>query len=144
MQPFQLAPPLIESSVIIADLPLSCVLLKNQALFPWCVLVPKISNVTEIYQLSKAQLHQLIDEIALISQVMQTQFQAKKLNVGSLGNMVSQLHIHIVGRFEQDACWPQGIWQANIPTIPYEPAHLDLLTESLKNEIGNWLKKGDN
>lgn len=144
MHEFQLAPPLLESTIILGDLPLSRVLFKNQALFPWCVLVPRVNGITELFELSGVMQHQLIDEIALVSKAIQAQFQCKKLNVATLGNIVPQLHVHVVGRFEHDVCWPQSIWQAGVPIEDYHESKLELIVTCLKNRIGNWVKKSDN
>ena len=135
MNSFQLAPAIANSCVEIGDLALSKVLLKNNALLPWCILVPKVSNISEIYQLHQLQRHQLSDEIAVVSEVMQSHFKPLKINVGALGNIVSQLHIHVVARFETDAYWPHGIWQANMPEKPYHPDTLQELVQQLKMKL---------
>jgi diadenosine tetraphosphate (Ap4A) HIT family hydrolase len=71
--------------------------------------------VTEISQLSQRDRHGLIDEIANLSTIVESYFKPVKINVGSLGNIVAQLHVHLVARFTQDVAWPFGIWQNNVP-----------------------------
>lgn len=104
---------LASSCIFLATWPLSAVLLKNTQLFPWLILVPSPPNVTEINQLNQTQRYALMDEIKAASDIMQRLFNPDKLNVGSLGNIVPQLHIHVVGRFSDDALWPSGIWQSH-------------------------------
>ncbi|EQC42948.1 histidine triad domain protein [Bacteriovorax sp. BSW11_IV] len=77
---------------------------------PWVVLIPKKDNVREIFQLTTDEQVKLIKEIALVSKKLQTTFDADKMNVGALGNMVPQLHIHIIARFERDRAWPGALW----------------------------------
>ena len=121
------------SSVWLADRSLSSIYLKNEAYFPWLVLVPRIENVQEIHQLSKQDGSKLMEEIADISRVMSHYCKPDKINVGALGNIVSQLHIHIVARFTNDIAWPQSIWQAGLMTQPYEETEL-------AKQVGCWRK----
>jgi diadenosine tetraphosphate (Ap4A) HIT family hydrolase len=118
------------SCVWLGDWSLSGVYLKNEANFPWLILVPRVANVQEIYQLSELNRYTLMDEVVRLSAVMQDFFKPDKLNVGALGNIVSQLHVHIVARFQTDKLWPDGIWQPNLTTAPYSAEHLaDLMFE---------------
>ncbi|MFA5959501.1 MAG: HIT domain-containing protein [Tatlockia sp.] len=112
------------SSQWLVDAPLSKVYLKNEADFPWLILVPRQNDLQEIYQLSEPCQKQLMEEIVLFSKLMKDYFKPDKLNVGALGNVVSQLHIHLVGRFKDDKAWPHGIWQPNVPGQPYEQRQL--------------------
>ena len=117
---------------MLTDWPLCRVFLKNNAAYPWFLLVPRIENIQEIYQLPKASQHQLIDEISQLSTIVNTQFNPDKLNVGTLGNMVSQLHIHVVARFKHDSLWPHGIWQAAQTDILYHEETVNALLKTLK------------
>lgn len=111
----------IEStSFILGDWPLSRVLLKNDQTYPWLILVPRKEGVEEIYQLDGEERQLLIEEINQLSLLVTSYFQPDKLNVGALGNVVPQLHVHVVGRRRGDPLWPQGIWQAGAVTSPYE------------------------
>ena len=130
---FSLDTRLSQSSVWIADLPLSELRLKNHRHYPWCLLVPRLSEVRELYELSPSQQMQLMQEIQDLSLVMRELFKPSKLNIGSLGNIVSQLHIHIVARHVSDPLWPQGIWQNALIEEPYTQGELDLMANKLKN-----------
>ncbi len=116
MQNFLLDERLALSSLFLANWPLSSILLKNTRHYPWLILVPRRNNVSEINQLSKADRYALMDEIAGLSTIIEHYFKPAKLNLGSLGNIVSQLHVHLVARFTEDVSWPFGVWQKNGPT----------------------------
>ncbi|MBA3535766.1 MAG: HIT domain-containing protein [Tatlockia sp.] len=109
----------------LTDKSLSSLYLKNVANFPWVILVPRIETVKEIYQLALPERHLLMEEITLVSKIMADYFKPDKLNVGALGNIVSQLHIHIVARFKEDKAWPDSIWQPELAADVYEPAILN-------------------
>lgn len=128
---------ILNSSVWLADWSLSSVYLKNDANFPWLILVPRESNVQEIYQLSPAHRHRLMDEIAALSAISQEFFKPDKLNIGALGNVVSQLHVHVVARFKTDKLWPDGIWQPNLVVAPYSSVQLAELTSALGKKVVN-------
>ncbi|MBA2651685.1 MAG: HIT family protein [Tatlockia sp.] len=132
----------IESSCIwLAEGALSSLHFKKDASFPWIILLPKVEKVTEIYQLSKADRQLLIEEIALLSKVMMDYFKPDKLNVGALGNLVSQLHIHIVARFKADKAWPHSIWQPDLAAEAYEKAVLDAHVSSLRELVQRYSGK---
>lgn len=103
----------------ICELSICKVLLMNDQNYPWIILVPMRADITELHHLSKEDQMKVIDDIAQASNVMEKMFAPKSLNVAALGNVVSQLHIHIVARFEEDATWPGPIWGQK-PAIPYE------------------------
>lgn len=105
---------LTSNSTFITDLKLSHVRLHHNAAFPWFLLIPKIENVSELIDLTPIDQHLLMKEISLISQAVRHIFQPKKLNVASLGNIVPQLHIHIIARYENDGAWPDPIWSSGI------------------------------
>lgn len=120
------------TSFELRDLPLSRVLLKNNANYPWLILVPRVENIKEIDQLSQKARYVLMDEISQISSIVRAYFKPDKLNIAALGNQVPQLHIHIVGRFIGDELWPHGIWQKEQQTIPYSENELHPLLEDLR------------
>ncbi|MBY0462121.1 MAG: HIT domain-containing protein [Alphaproteobacteria bacterium] len=93
----------------ITNLPLCRVFLQDDSRFPWLVLVPCLPDVTEIYQLETKAQNALIEEISLISKVLQHYTKSDKINVAAFGNVVSQLHIHIVARFKTDLAWPDPV-----------------------------------
>ncbi|KTD18342.1 HIT domain-containing protein [Legionella jordanis] len=137
---FQVDSRIQESSFFLVDWPLSRLFLKNNSHFPWLILVPREKNITEIHQLSSENRRQLMDEITEASRVLQAYFNPHKLNVGSLGNIVAQLHIHVVGRFEADLAWPHGIWQPLEKEQVYSPGVAAQLINDLRDvaSYSNW------
>ncbi|PVE25929.1 HIT family protein [Microvirga sp. KLBC 81] len=107
---FQLDSRLEADTIPIGDLALSSVLLLNDARFPWFVLVPRIPNVSEITDLSEEHYAQLAQEIRIATRVMLELSKPDKVNVGALGNIVTQLHVHVIGRFRSDPAWPGPVW----------------------------------
>lgn len=107
---FALHPTLARDTVEVARLPLCRVLLMNDRRFPWLILVPEREGLREIQDLPSADRSSLIEEIAQASQVLVRLVQPDKLNTGALGNLVPQLHVHLVARFATDAAWPGPVW----------------------------------
>ncbi len=120
---FTLHPQLQKDSVLVGDFPLSLLLLSRDANYPWCVLVPKRAGLREIYELDEADRQQLLLESCELSEVMQSLFSADKMNVAALGNMVPQLHLHHIARYEGDAAWPGPIW-GEVEPVPYSEDEL--------------------
>ncbi len=116
---------------LLGEWPLSSVLLKNNAHYPWLILVPRTPGIQDIDELSRDHRIILMDEICFISSIVRSQFNPDKINVGALGNKVSQLHIHIVGRFKTDPLWPEGIWQSGQPEEPYPQDEYERLSSHL-------------
>lgn len=92
---------------LIIDLDLCRLILHDNKNFPWVVLIPRINDLVELVDLSKEARYQLIDEIAMIEHIMKKNFNPDKLNVATLGNVTSQLHIHIIARYKNDLAWPE-------------------------------------
>lgn len=115
----------------IAESELNLLLLMNDKNYPWCILVPKVPNVKEIFQLSKSDQHQLCDESSLLAETLMDSFQAHKINVAALGNMVPQLHIHHVARFKDDPSWPKPIW-GQVDSIAYDEEAKSNIIDTLK------------
>lgn len=107
---FTLHERLAVDTLSVAELDLCCLLLMNNAAYPWLILVPRRENIREITDLSGEDRLQLMEEIALVSKALQDFSGAFKMNVAALGNMVPQLHIHIIARFEHDRSWPHPVW----------------------------------
>ena len=107
---FSLDPRLEADTRPVGDLALSSVLLLNDARFPWLVLVPRRAGVSELTDLSEDDAAALMGEIRLAAGVMQELAKPDKVNVGALGNVVAQLHVHVVGRFRSDPAWPGPVW----------------------------------
>jgi diadenosine tetraphosphate (Ap4A) HIT family hydrolase len=110
MEMFTLHPQLAADTVPVSDWALSRVLLMNDARFPWLILVPRRAGLSELFDLKHAERMVLAEELNRASLGLKTLFKAKKINVGALGNMVPQLHIHVVARAESDAAWPGPVW----------------------------------
>ena len=101
---------LAKNSRFVTDLPLCEVRIQNEARFPWILLIPKRDNIVEIIDLSIEDQEQLLKELRIASKVMQESFDADKLNIGALGNIVKQLHVHVIARYETDLAWPNPVW----------------------------------
>ena len=110
MTDFILDPRLAADSVFIADGPLSQVRLMNDARFTWLLLVPRVAHVSEWLELDGNQQRLLLAEINQVGNLVRAQAGVQKLNIGALGNIVRQLHVHLVGRHERDAAWPGPVW----------------------------------
>ena len=110
-----LHPQLAKDCFEFARLPLCRVLLMDDEQYPWIILVPDRDDMTEIFQLSEADQQQLMRESSAISRALHTQFKADKINIGALGNMVPQLHIHHIARYTDDAAWPGPVWGKHPP-----------------------------
>lgn len=124
MDEFVLSERLAADTIVVGDLTLSRVLLMNDARFAWLILVPRRPNVTELFALSKEDRFTLMEEIASCSEKLKAYSGASKINVGALGNLVPQLHVHVVARRPDDAAWPGPVW--GVPGArPYEPAERD-------------------
>jgi diadenosine tetraphosphate (Ap4A) HIT family hydrolase len=121
--PFALHPRLAEDTVEVARLPLCRVLLMKDRRFPWLTLVPEREGVREIAELPPVDRAELIDEIARASDVLTRLFRPDKLNVGALGNVVPQLHVHVVARFSTDPAWPGPVWGSGT-AVPYVESEL--------------------
>ena len=101
---------LIADTHHLGDLELSRVLLMDDARFPWLILVPRRANARDLIDLSREDQHILLDEIDRCARVLQTLDRPDKLNIAALGNVVAQLHVHVIARFTGDAAWPRPIW----------------------------------
>ena len=119
-----------KDSNLIFDLPLCQVRLQNDSRYPWLVLVPKVEGATEVHELTEEQQTKLMKESSLVANCLKKVTQCKKINVANLGNVVSQLHWHVVARFEEDKTWPGPIWGVG-EVIPYEDKKRAELADSL-------------
>ncbi len=128
---FQLNERLQQDTIVLASWPLCEVLLMNDAHYPWCILVPRIPGVREIYELTRSQRQQLDLESTFLSTSLMQVFQGEKLNVAALGNVVQQLHIHHVVRFSSDIAWPAPVW-GKVPLQTYSEEQLSLRRQQLK------------
>ncbi len=107
---FKLHTRLVQDTSVIGDFPLCRLLLMNDASYPWFILVPRRTEIQEIFELEQQDQKQLLKESSHLSQILSKIFQADKLNIAALGNMVPQLHIHHIVRYQTDQAWPNPIW----------------------------------
>lgn len=111
---FAVDPIIDENSVFIKNLTLSVLYLKNDKENPWFILVPRKLGAIELIDLSHEEQVMLMEEITIVSEFLKSHYRPDKMNVGSLGNIVRQLHVHIIARYTADRAWPGPIW--GVPT----------------------------
>ncbi len=133
MSGFDLDPRLAADSVFVADGPLSQVRLMDDARFPWLVLVPRVEGASEWIDLDGGQQRLLLAEVNQVSRLLQAEPGVEKLNLGALGNIVRQLHVHLVGRHEGDAAWPGPVWGSG-------PAQR-LAADELQRRVEAWAQR---
>ncbi len=132
---FELHPRLAADTAPIAELALSSLRLMEDAEIPWLILVPRRLNITELHHLPAADRVELGDEMTRAAQALETLFHPDKINIGALGNLVPQLHIHVVARFRRDRAWPGPVWGAGLPQA-YEPAAREARCRLIATVIG--------
>jgi len=135
---FELDPRLQSDTILIGDFPISRLLLMNDSTYPWFILVPRRKGVTEVYQLDEDDQCELWQESALLGKWMSFAFQFDKLNIGALGNVVSQLHIHHVGRSQNDPSWPGPMWGQH-PPKPYAPDKIEEIKQQARADLAGSL-----
>src|SRR5690606_6898394 len=133
---FTLHPTLIADTLDIGELSLCKVLLSNDQRFPWIILVPKRANIRELFELNAEDQQRLWAETTWVAEQLNQHSGADKMNVATLGNMVPQLHMHVVVRHQNDAAWPSPIWGSG-PAIPYESADIATLKNTLSKLLIN-------
>ncbi|MBX3519684.1 MAG: HIT domain-containing protein [Xanthobacteraceae bacterium] len=129
-----LDPRLAADSIAIGKLTLCEVRLQDDARFPWLVLVPQRENVSELFELTAADQGAAMEEIVRVSAALRAITQCLKINVAALGNIVRQLHIHVVARNEGDAAWPGPVWGAGA-RVPYGETEKTDLIERLQSAL---------
>lgn len=131
---FVLSPQLEADTIFIGDLKLCRLLLSRDANYPWCILVPRREDITEIHHLNELDQQQLLKESSRLSTVMSDVFSADKMNVAALGNVVSQLHVHHVVRYHTDPSWPAPIW-GKLPPKNYTDSEIELRVAQIKGNL---------
>ena len=126
-----LHPQLAADTHPLARLPLCEVRLMRDARFPWLVLVPRIEGAVDWVDLPREVQHRLIDEIDLAGHALRAVAAFDKLNIAALGNVVAQLHVHVVGRSAGDAAWPRPVWGSG-PAADYDSDALRTLSAALE------------
>lgn len=130
MQDFQLHSQLQQDCFLLGKFKLCQVLLVNDRQFPWFILVPQRHNIREIYQLSADEQILLIQESSYLAEMLTSIFNADKLNIAAIGNLVPQLHLHHVVRYQNDKAWPAPIW-GKFAAVPYTEQQLEELLARL-------------
>ncbi|HUG62636.1 MAG TPA: HIT family protein [Methylomirabilota bacterium] len=136
---FKLDPRLAQDTVPVGDLALCRVLLMNDATYPWLILVPRRDGLADIVDLDADGRALLMEEIALASEALKTLAQPLKLNVAALGNMVRQLHVHVIARTDVDPAWPAPVW-GKAPAVAYHPVAAAAFRDRVAAAIGPALK----
>ncbi|MBN9584821.1 MAG: HIT family protein [Afipia sp. 62-7] len=131
---WSLHPQLEKDTINIGDLPLSRVLVIKDANYPWLLLVPRRPETMEIIDLNEVEQAQLTTEINRVARALKEITAADKLNIATLGNMVSQLHVHIIARRKTDAAWPRPVWGA-VPVLPHDPQEVETFIGALRRKI---------
>jgi diadenosine tetraphosphate (Ap4A) HIT family hydrolase len=133
---WSLHPQLEKDTINIGDLPLSRVLVIKDANYPWLLLVPRRPDAIEIIDLNEVEQAQLTTEISRVARALKEVTGAQKLNIAALGNVVPQLHVHIIARRTTDAAWPRPVWGV-VPALPHDPQEVETFISALRRKI--WL-----
>ena len=131
-----------QDSFFIADLELCKVLLMNDANYPWLILVPRQNNLKDIVDLSFDDQIILLKEINFVAEIFKKEFEFDKLNIANLGNVVSQLHIHVIARKKNDATFPRPVW-GNAKALEYCGNNLTKTLEKIQKYFKNVDRKSD-
>lgn len=127
-------PQLIADTHYLGKLELNHCLLMDDSRYPWIILVPDVADAKEIYQLSAQDRIQLLNESCMVQKMMVELFQPDKLNLGALGNIVPQLHLHHIARYGDDPAWPGPVW-GHSSALPYSTKMAKKTINLIKNSI---------
>ena len=127
---FKLNKKFLKSSHHITDLQLCSIRLNDNSKFPWLILVPKRNKIIDMSDLNSKDQIQLIKEIVFVSKIMKQLFKTSKLNVEKIGNIVPQLHIHIIARSKKDSTWPLSVWV--VKGKNYTKAALSIMIQKIR------------
>jgi diadenosine tetraphosphate (Ap4A) HIT family hydrolase len=133
---WSLHPQLKKDTIDIGDLPLSRVLVIRDANYPWLLLVPRRENAVEIIDLDEVAQAQLMTEISRVSRALKEITKCDKLNVAALGNMVPQLHVHVIARRTGDVAWPRPVWGV-APPLAHDAEEVQKFISAIRRKI--WL-----
>ena len=128
---FALDSRLQQDTLTIGDFPLCRLLLSNDANYPWFILVPRRDDISELFQLDVADQQQLWQETTALAELLKDLFDADKMNVATLGNVVSQMHMHVIVRKRDDAAWPAPVW-GKVSAKPYSDEQVAAIRERLR------------
>ncbi|MDP1774876.1 MAG: HIT domain-containing protein [Methylobacter sp.] len=132
---FQLHPRLEQDCIAIGRFELCRLLMMNDSQYPWFILVPERTGLREIYQLSKADRQLLTEESSYLAENLAVLFKADKMNIAAIGNMVPQLHIHHIVRYQTDKAWPTPIW-GKFDAVPYTEQQIAENLARIKGRLG--------
>jgi diadenosine tetraphosphate (Ap4A) HIT family hydrolase len=133
---WSLHPQLSQDTIDIGDLPLCRVLVIKDANYPWLLLVPRREGAVEIIDLDEIAQAQLTTEVSRVARVLKEITKCDKLNIAALGNVVPQLHVHIIARRKNDAAWPRPVWGV-APPLAHDAAEVQSFISALRRKI--WL-----
>jgi diadenosine tetraphosphate (Ap4A) HIT family hydrolase len=133
---WSLHPQLEKNTIDIGDLPLSRVLVIRDANYPWLLLVPRRPDAVEIIDLDEVEQAQLMTEVSRAARALKDVTKCDKLNIAALGNVVPQLHVHVIARRTGDAAWPRPVWGV-VPPVPHDAGEVQNFISALRRKI--WL-----
>ena len=133
---WELDPLLERDTAPIGDMPLSRVLLIKDATYPWLLLVPRRENAVEIIDLAEVEQAQLMTEISRVARALKEVTRCDKLNIAALGNLVPQLHVHVIARRSSDVAWPRPVWGV-MPPLAHDAEEVQNFISALRRKI--WL-----
>ena len=133
---WSLHPRLEQDTAAVGDLPLSRLLVARDANYPWLLLVPRRDNAVEIIDLDEVEQAQLMTEISRVARALKEVTRCDKLNIAALGNLVPQLHIHVIARRSSDAAWPRPVWGV-MPPLAHDAEEVQNFINALRRKI--WL-----
>jgi len=137
---FELHPRLAEDCITLGRFGLCRLLLMNDSHYPWLILVPEKPNLTEIYQLSPDERIQLTEESSLLAEALADLYRADKMNIAAIGNLVPQLHIHHIVRYQNDAAWPAPVW-GKFDRIPYTEERIAAISDQIHDRFKGFLSE---
>ncbi|MCO7513605.1 HIT domain-containing protein [Pseudomonas guariconensis] len=129
-----------QDSLVLGDFPLCRLLLSKDANYPWFILVPRRADVSELFQLDEADQRQLWKETTYLAETLKDSFAADKMNVATLGNVVSQLHMHVIVRRRDDAAWPAPVWGRQ-PAVAYTDEQVEAVRQRLRAVLSDDFKE---
>jgi diadenosine tetraphosphate (Ap4A) HIT family hydrolase len=131
-----------QDTLLLGDFPLCRLLLMNDAQYPWFILVPRREEVSELFQLDTADQQALWQEATSLAETVKDTFGADKMNVATLGNVVSQLHVHVIARRRDDPAWPGPVWGKH-PAQPYGAEQVAAIRNKLKLVLTDHFRFGE-
>lgn len=134
-QDFELDPRLAANTRVV-DWPLCTVFLENDARYPWLVLVPRRAGAREVFDLDEGDQAQFFKELTLVAERLSGALKPTKMNVAMLGNMVPQLHGHVIARFEGDPAWPGPVWGVG-ERVPYTDEEAEAAVVKMRERLGD-------